>query len=186
MGMTIMKKLHGNKIHLRGFQQSDKEVVLAGANEPTGGKLTGTHSDGFTMAQIEVYIENNIKGDGRYAWIISNQEDVAVGEVVINNIDDDNLSANIRIALFDPQHYGKGYGTEAMTLAVDYIFENTELHRIELGVYAFNPRAIRVYEKIGFVKEGVLRDALRWEGEFYDEITMSILRPEWQNSKTTQ
>ena len=60
------------------------------------------------------------------------------------------------------------WGTEATRLIVGYGFEKLGLHRISLEVYAFNPRARRAYEKVGFVAEGVLRDALLWEGERVD------------------
>ncbi len=69
----------------------------------------------------------------------------------------------------------KAYGTEAARLAVDYGLHTLNLHRIELEVYDFNPRARHVYEKIGFVVEGVRRDALLWDGEYHDAILMSIL-----------
>jgi len=174
-----MNKIQGTKIYLRGFEMRDKEAVFAGANEPVGARLTGTHGGGFTMEQIEKYIEMNIEGDGRFAWLICLPDDTPVGEVVINQMDEDNRSASIRIALFNPQYFGKGYGTEAMKLAVDYGFKHGNLHRIELGVYDFNPRAIHVYEKVGFKLEGTLRDTLLWEGEYHNEYIMSILENEW-------
>jgi RimJ/RimL family protein N-acetyltransferase len=53
------------------------------------------------------------------------------------------------------------------------------MHRVELAVYRFNPRARRVYDKVGFVYEGTMRDALLWEGNWVDADTMSILDREW-------
>ena len=53
------------------------------------------------------------------------------------------------------------------------------LHRIELEVFAFNPRAQRSYEKAGFTVEGVRRDALWWDGAFHNAVIMSILQPEF-------
>lgn len=174
-----MSKLVGKNVYLRPHEQQDKEIIFAGAHEPVGGKLTGTHGT-FTMQQIEAYIENNAKDDSRAGWVICTIDDRVVGEVVINNIDADNHSADIRIAVFDPADFGKGYGTAALSLAIDYGFSVLKLHRIVLGVYAFNPRAIHVYEKkLGFKREGVMRDALFWEGEYHDEIIMSILEHEW-------
>ena len=177
-----MQRINGNRIYLRPFEATDKAAVLAGANEPTGSRLTGTHAT-FTEEQITQYIQLNISGDNRFAWVICRtDDDTPVGEVVINEIDRTNRSANIRIALFDPQHYGKGYGTEAMRLAVEYGFKEGNLHRIALGVYDFNPRAVRVYEKVGFTLEGTLRDTLFWEGAYHDEYIMSILEDDWNES----
>lgn len=70
-------------------------------------------------------------------------------------------------------------GTEATRLIVGYGFEQLGLYRISLTVFAFNPRARRVYEKAGFVEEGRMRQALKWDGERYDDIMMAILAPEW-------
>lgn len=101
-----------------------------------------------------------------------------VGEVVLNELDVNNNSCSFRIAL-GTRGQNRGFGTEATRLVLRYAFERVGLHRISLEVYSFNPRARRVYEKVGFRPEGVLRDALLWEGERFDAHVMSILAPEW-------
>ncbi len=101
-----------------------------------------------------------------------------VGEAVLNDWDPANRSCNFRISI-GPRGRDRGLGTDATRLIVGYGFESLGLHRIELEVYAFNPRARRVYEKAGFVAEGVLRDKLCWDGEWIDATVMSILTPEW-------
>ena len=58
---------------------------------------------------------------------------------------------------------------------LDHAFNERDLHRVDLEVYDFNDRAIHVYKKLGFREEGRLRDALLWDGEFYDAIVMSVL-----------
>lgn len=101
-----------------------------------------------------------------------------LGEVVVNEWDEDNRSCSFRIAL-SADARGRGIGTEATRLIVDHVFDGIDdppVHRLELEVYAFNPRAIGVYERVGFRREGVRRDALLWDGQFVDAITMSILR----------
>lgn len=174
-----MTRLQGDGIYLRPHEMRDKDVLLEGANEPEGGRLTGTHAT-FTMAQIEAYIGRNSTDESRAGWVICLPDDTVVGEVVINEIDEDNRSANIRIALFNARYFGQGYGSKAMRLAVDYGFKVLKLHRISLGVFAFNPRAIHVYEKLGFKREGVFRDSLFWDGAYHDEHRMSILEHEWE------
>lgn len=173
--------LRGEKIMLRLFQAEDADPLWAGINNSEMNRLTGTHAT-FTREAIDAYIARQIANDDdeRASFIIALPDDSrALGEVVINEIDRDNNSANIRIALFDEADLGKGYGTDAMRLMVNYGFRQLGLHRIELGVYAFNPRAIRSYEKVGFRVEGRLRDALYWEGDYVDMIIMSILAHEW-------
>lgn len=83
-------------------------------------------------------------------------------------------SVNFRI-LLGSAHHGRGYGTAITRLVVEHAC-GVGGHRVGLGVYDVNPRARRVYEKCGFVLEGRLRDALRWDGEWHDELLMSVLR----------
>jgi RimJ/RimL family protein N-acetyltransferase len=97
------------------------------------------------------------------------------GEVVLNDLDPRNQSCGFRIAPQGPRFYGRGLGTEATQLITDYAFDVVGLHRIELEVYAFNPRARHVYEKAGFVHEGTMRDALRWNGTWVDCHLMALL-----------
>jgi RimJ/RimL family protein N-acetyltransferase len=77
------------------------------------------------------------------------------------------------------KYYGKGAGTEAARLMLEYGFNVLELHRIDLEVFTFNPRAIHVYEKLGFKREGVRREVLLLEGTYHDSIVMGLLRYEY-------
>ncbi len=136
-------------------------------------RLTGTHAT-FTRDQIEAWLAKvRVAGD-RADWAVLRAADGAfLGEVVLNDLDEDNRSVNFRIVLASHAH-GQGYGTEATRLAVEYAFE-AGLHRVHLEVFAHNPRARRVYEKCGFTEEGRHRDALRWDGAWHDTFTMAIL-----------
>ncbi|MHA1583771.1 MAG: GNAT family N-acetyltransferase, partial [Promethearchaeota archaeon] len=70
--------------------------------------------------------------------------------------------------------------TEAMKLLVEYGFRELNMNRIELEVFASNPRAKRCYEKVGFKEEGCKRQAQFINGKYIDEYFMSIIRLEWQ------
>ncbi|MGB1287467.1 MAG: GNAT family N-acetyltransferase [Aggregatilineales bacterium] len=174
--------IRGKKIILRPFRLEDADPMWDSIDNEEVNKLTGTHDD-FTREQIDGYIKKQVAADdeSRVAFIIALPDDSrALGEVVINEIDRDNNAASIRIALFENRDFGQGYGTEAMKLMVNHGFTVLNLHRIELTVYAFNPRAIRAYEKAGFTKEGVMREMLHWDGNYIDGIIMSVLAHEWQ------
>jgi RimJ/RimL family protein N-acetyltransferase len=133
-------------------------------------KLTGTHAT-FTLQDYEAYIERTLNDPDRYTRAIT-EDGRFLGEVVLT-INPHNRSAGMRIFLQDG--FGKGYGTAAIKHVLGYAFGERNLHRVDLEVYEFNDRAIHVYQKLGFREEGRLRDALLWEGEFYDAIVMSIL-----------
>ncbi|BDP41825.1 aminoglycoside N(6')-acetyltransferase [Deinococcus aetherius] len=149
--------------------------VMDGLQHEEFMRLTGTHGS-FTREDVERFLGRITGADDRADWaILRSSDDVYLGEVVLNLLDRDNRSMNFRIALNSPAVVGQGYGTEATRAAVQYGFDVVGLHRISLGVYAFNPRARHVYEKCGFVHEGTQRDALYWQGAWVDQHSMSIL-----------
>ncbi|MBO0774458.1 MAG: GNAT family N-acetyltransferase, partial [Actinobacteria bacterium] len=86
--------------------------------------------------------------------------------------------ASLGIAL-GREHIGRGYGTDAMRVIVDYGFREMGLHRIQLNVAPFNRGGIRAYLKAGFVEEGRRRESVLHDGRWYDEVLMSILDHEW-------
>jgi RimJ/RimL family protein N-acetyltransferase len=94
---------------------------------------------------------------------------------VLNDLDAPNASANYRIGLARPTVFGRGYGTGITRLVVDYALDVVGLDRPIVSVFAFNPRAQRVYEKCGFVVEGRRREVLRWDGAWHDELVMAVL-----------
>jgi RimJ/RimL family protein N-acetyltransferase len=144
--------------------------------EPEGKRLTGTHAT-FTRERAREWLASRPSATGRHDWAIV-EDGQFLGEIVLNEIDLDNRSAGLRIGLRGPDVYGRGYGTAAIRLVLEQAFGALALHRVELEVYAFNPRAQRAYEKCGFVVEGRRRDALRWDGAWVDAITMSVLEGE--------
>ena len=90
-----------------------------------------------------------------------------------------NADAWIGIAIGERDHWGKGYGTDAMSLIVQYGFLELNLQRMSLSLNSYNPRAQRAYEKAGFRVEGVMRQDTFREGRRTDGVFMGILRREW-------
>ena len=87
-----------------------------------------------------------------------------------------NRTGEVFVFIGDKNYWGKGYGTEALSLLMDFGFKTLNLHSIWLMVYSFNGRAIRAYEKIGFRVVGRRREAKLRGGEWHDNIYMDILR----------
>ncbi len=103
-----------------------------------------------------------------------------VGGCGLINLDYLHRRAEIGIFVGDKALWGRGVGSEAMTLVIGYGFDYLNLHRIYLRVFAENARAIRVYEGLGFQHEGRFRDAEWRHGRWLDMLYMSILEPEWR------
>ncbi len=86
--------------------------------------------------------------------------------------------ARLAVGLFDRRFWSRGYGSEAIRLLLRYGFETMRLHRIDLRVLEYNVRAIRAYEKCGFVREGVEREAALVDGRWHNDVLMAILEQE--------
>ncbi|MCC7209608.1 MAG: GNAT family N-acetyltransferase [Anaerolineae bacterium] len=110
-------------------------------------------------------------------------DDKLIGFVALFNIKWSNGSAVLAIGIGEPDYRGKGYGSDALALAVGYAFRELNLHRVGLSVISYNARAIRTYEKVGFVREGMRREAIHRDGRRYDEVLMGILRTEWEQRR---
>lgn len=163
------------RLHLVPLGAEHLDQVMDGLQHEEFMRLTGTHAN-LAREDVERFLKRITGADDRADWAILRASDGAyLGEVVLNLLDRDNRSMNFRIALNSPDVVGRGYGTEATRAVVGYGFDVIGLHRISLGVYAFNPRARHVYEKCGFVHEGAQRDALFWRGEWVDQHVMSML-----------
>jgi RimJ/RimL family protein N-acetyltransferase len=87
--------------------------------------------------------------------------------------------AFVGIGIGEREAWSKGYGTDAMKVILRYAFQELNLRRVALDTFEYNPRAIRSYEKAGFVYEGRAREFLLREGRRWDLIFMGILREEW-------
>jgi len=170
--------LHGERVLLRPIVAGDAPCMWADLADAEAMRLTGTTAT-FTREQIDAWAASRIDQSDRLDLAVIDRETGAwAGEVVVNDLDVDNRSCGFRIALSGSAR-GRGLGSEATRLLVGYVFDIVDepsIHRIELEVYAFNERAIRTYERVGFVREGVRRDALRWGDEVTDAIIMSCLR----------
>lgn len=109
---------------------------------------------------------------------------LAVGNCGFNDIDHRCASGEVGIIIGEKLYWNQGWGTKAMRLLVKHGFETLNLHRLYLHVFGDNQRAIRSYEKAGFVHEGTLRDDMYKHGRYIDVLVMSILRDEWKESES--
>lgn len=120
------------------------------------------------------------KNDELFFLIRTLEEDLTIGLIGLDGIQWVHGDAWVGIGLGEREYWGKGYGTDAMRILLRYAFEELNLHRLSLSVFEYNSRAIRSYEKAGFVIEGRARQFLNRDGRRYDMIFMGILRHEWK------
>jgi RimJ/RimL family protein N-acetyltransferase len=110
-----------------------------------------------------------------------------IGHVELCDIHPVNRSARLCRVLVGPrEHRGCGWGTAIVRAALEIAFDELQLHRVSLGVFDFNTPAIRCYERAGFRREGLLRDARRFETEYWSVVAMSLLEDEWRRTALGQ
>ncbi len=182
---TLKPTLTGSRVRLRPFEPADVAALAPAFEDRELLRLTGSahRSDDPLEPQDPERSEQfrqwrNAQPDRLDLAVVDLATGACVGEVVLNEWDTANRSCNFRI-LLSGSGQDRGLGTEATRLVLAHGFEQLGLHRISLEVYAFNPRARRVYEKVGFVAEGTLRDALHYDGQWIDATVMSLLAPDW-------
>jgi RimJ/RimL family protein N-acetyltransferase len=180
--MRNFLELNGNVVYLKKLDKEYIEEYWGNFKNTSIETMIFTGSaQAFNKTEIENYIDRVAADSDRVDFLIfSKQDNKIVGEVVINEVDRNNRCGNIRILINRKDDFSKGYGTEAMILALNYGFGMFNLHRIELEAYPFNNRAIHVYEKIGFKREGLRRDGAYYNHKYYDMITMSFLENEFR------
>lgn len=115
----------------------------------------------------------------RPEWAIVDEQGRFIGMIRLWRISHVNRSAMLTIFIGERTHWGRGYGTDALRVALNEAFGPLDLHRVELHVFAFNERAIRSYEKVGFAHEGTRRQALRRGSVYHDVLVMGVIREEF-------
>jgi RimJ/RimL family protein N-acetyltransferase len=151
------------------------EGAAATRHDPETRRMAGTHAH-FSEADIAAWLAYVRDAPDRADWaILRNEDDVYVGEVMLRDVDPYNESADFHIELSNSRLFGNGYGSEATKAVIDFGVDVVHLHRITLRVVDYNTRAQRLYSKVGFHPEGVLRDAWSWDGEWSDVILMALV-----------
>ena len=133
-------------------------------------------------ANISQTIQTIIKSpvqSGSIWWMVYDKERGYIGLIGLNRVDQTSRSAEL-IGLSASTHWGRGYGTEAALLVIEYGFKTLELVRIEAIVSAYNKGSLRLLEKIGMQQEGCMRKSGCYDGTLYDEYICSIINDDIQ------
>ena len=175
--------IYGEHIRLRAPDRSDLPLFVNWLNDPEvrEGLIISLP---LSMDEEETWYENMLKRPApEHPMVIEirQPEDrwLPVGNCGFHNIDWRTRSADVGIFIGEKACWNQGYGTEVMRQLLRHGFNTLNLNRIALEVYETNPRAIRVYEKAGFVHEGRKRQAMYKDGSYLDVLLMSVLRSEW-------
>lgn len=135
----------------------------------------------WSEKKIKEWMEKRMEKDGKDSFrfsIRTLEDDKFIGDVSIHPIWS-HSDAWVGIAIGERKYWGKGYGSDAMRLIVQYGFIELNLRRVSLALHSYNTRALKSYEKAGFKMEGAMRQDTLREGRRTDSYFMGILREEW-------
>ncbi len=175
-------RILGEKIMLRELKEEDMLVFNELANNPDIAQNVVGWSKPFTLfEQMQWY--QNLGSDNNIRFSIANIEDSELyGTLIINDIDWKNRKCGLGIKLVENSR-GKGIGSESITLALKYIFEELNINRVGVNILGFNIPSQKIFKKNGFTQEGVLREAVFKNGQYHDLYTFGLLKREYLDAR---
>jgi ribosomal-protein-alanine N-acetyltransferase len=170
----------GPTLYLRPLERTDAALAKTWLNDPEVARTIAARRP-ITLQAEEEFITRISQSEHDIGLVIVVREgDRAVGLTGLHHINYIDRHAGFGIVIGHKDDWGKGYATEATGLVVRYAFERLNLNRVWLHVFAGNERGIRAYERVGFKKEGVLRQDHYRDGRYGDTFVMGVLRDEWR------
>lgn len=174
-------------IRLEHFGRQDFDLLISWIDSPEFlMQWAGPHfSYPLDEEQLTKYIKdaNEENSKVHIYKVVLDESNETIGHISLNNIDLKNRSARIgKVLLGNTRMRGKGIGQKMVTELLKIAFDSLSLHRVGLGVFAFNESAVKSYEKVGLVKEGLLRDVRKMKDDYWSLWEMSILENEWRKT----
>lgn len=170
----------GKKVRLRSHREDDLKNIVAWINNPAVTRYLSMMRPRSVVEERE-WLQRAMRNEdpGSFGLVIESADAEYLGSVGLIHIDPRNRCAEVGLVIARPEDWGRGFGTEALTLMLRHAFEEMNLHRVMLRVYDFNERAVRSYASAGLKEEGRLREALFRHGAWHDVILMAILAREF-------
>jgi len=168
-------KIEGKRIYLRKLDEKDAtQKYCSWLNDPEVNKYLETRE--ATIEELRQYIKDKNKNPNCLFLGIFKENKKHIGNIKLEPIDFENKKATLGILIGDKEYWGKGIGTEAVKLLVNWSFDNLGLEEVNLGVISENKAAINVYTKAGFRIDRIEKRSIEHKGEFHDNVIMSIKR----------
>jgi RimJ/RimL family protein N-acetyltransferase len=173
--------IEGKLVRLRALEPTDVERAYQWINDREVTQFLMARYP-FSLVDEQNFLadasKNNSFTDMRVA--IETKEGVHIGICGLHRARPEDRNAELGIMIGDRSYQSSGYGTDTMLTLLRFAFEQMNLHKVALGVFEFNSRAMTVYRKCGFVEEGRFREDYYQDGRYWDVIRMSVLRREWE------
>ncbi|BDG10243.1 GNAT family N-acetyltransferase [Anaeromyxobacter paludicola] len=171
--------LEGARVRLRPLVRADAPALAGFVNEPSVRRTALLAGPVSVRDEEEFVLRVRASTVDAVFGIETLDERRLVGVTGLHAIDRTSRAAQFGIFIGLPALWNRGLGTDATRVVVRHGFEALQLHRIWLHVFSENLAGVRCYEKVGFVREGLLREAVFHEGRHHDLVTMALLRRDW-------
>ncbi|MCA9882939.1 MAG: GNAT family N-acetyltransferase [Anaerolineae bacterium] len=174
---------HGSSIRLTELSQEDIPVITRWYHHSAFGRLFDADpSYPRSQRHWKNWFDEEDKDKDTYLFAIRPLDNERlIGIITLDGILWSNQTAWLAIGIGDTANRGRGYGAEAMQLIINFGFSELNLYRLQLSVFEYNTRAIALYERLGFVREGTYRQFLARDGRRYDMYLYGLLRDEWKH-----
>ena len=181
--------IEGERVRLRKVEKQDLPLLHKWANDRDVVAWARFSPEQMSsLAALEKAYEKELHDEEteRTSYMIEETATSrAIGWCVVRTWDRKHVSANVGISLGEKDLWGKGYGTEAMSLLLEIVFDHQGWHHAELWTLAENDRAIKSFEKCGFRRVGVEREVAYFSGGYHDVVLMEQLKSEWDARKAS-
>ncbi|MGG0239804.1 GNAT family N-acetyltransferase [Bacillus rhizoplanae] len=121
-----------------------------------------------------------------YSQLIIEKEGEIIGIVTYYWEHEPSRWLEIGITIYNPAYWSGGYGTDALRLYIEVLFQHLLIARVGLTTWSGNRRMMKVAEKLGMQLEGRMRKCRYYNGEYYDSIRMGMIREEWEEMKAAR
>ena len=173
--------LEGERVVLRRHVSGNLAAFQRWYADPEIARLARYQEAPMRADEIDRFFAARVLGTEALAMAVHEKAtNRLIGTCAFSQLDAGNGSALYHITIGEKDAWGHGYGTEATWLMLRHAFDTLGLHRIALYVFEFNERAIRAYQRCGFVVEGRARESIFREGRWWDELAMSVIESDWR------
>jgi diamine N-acetyltransferase len=177
--------IEGELVALGPLCREHLALYLRWINDFETTRMLGLAPRPMTLEQETEWYEDAAVSEERIGFTIYERATGRpIGNCGLAAIDLANRRTTVGIMIGEPEARGRGFGTEAMRLLLDYAFAVLGLHSAMLTVYEYNPAARRSYEKVGFREIGRRRECRWCNGRYWDEIYMDILAADFTMRKS--
>ncbi len=184
--------MKGTKVELKPFERHHIAKLVEWRNDPEVSYWSDGREPDYeltTLEEAEISFTNNVKSGSKldgYMFSVYTLDGQYIGVADYRDVDRIKRSCTIGIAIGEKDYWGNGYGSDAIDVLVEFLFNRLNLRRIQLDTWSGNERAIKSYQKCGFKIEGTLKENEYIEGRYYDTIIMGLLKGHWKNSQVRE